>query len=47
MWALAACAVIFAVIISVPIRRGHGNKPSATADAQAQITRDNQLLAQH
>jgi hypothetical protein len=45
VWAFVATAIIFAVTISFSVWRGHGNKPRADADAQAQISRDNQLLA--
>jgi anti-sigma factor RsiW len=44
-WALATAAVLLAVTIPLSIRRGHSQKTSATADAQAQISRDNELLA--
>jgi anti-sigma factor RsiW len=43
-WVLATAAIVLAVTIPVSVWRGHGNK-AAAADAQAQISRDNQLLA--
>jgi anti-sigma factor RsiW len=42
---LATAAVLLLAIIPLSIRRGHGQKTGATADAQAQISRDNELLA--
>jgi anti-sigma factor RsiW len=45
LWVLAATAIIFAIIISFSGWRGHRNKTAAAVDAQAQISRDNQLLA--
>jgi anti-sigma factor RsiW len=44
-WVLAAAAILVAFTIPFSVWRGHGNKPRAAADAQAQISRDNQLLA--
>ena len=44
LWVLAATAMILMVALFLPGWRGHGHKPVATADAQAQISRDNQLL---
>ena len=45
LWVLAATAMILAVTLLFSGWRGHSHKPLATADAQAQISRDNQLLA--
>ncbi len=44
-WVLATAAVLLAVTIPLSIRRGHSLKPSPKVDAQAQISRDNELLA--
>jgi anti-sigma factor RsiW len=44
VWVLAATAMILVVAILFSGWRGHVNKPVATADVQAQISRDNQLL---
>ena len=43
-WVLATAAILLAVIVPVSLWRGRGNQPSA-AEARAQISRDNQLLA--
>jgi len=47
-WMLATAAVLIAVTIPLSVKHGQSSKPSATiaaADAQAQISRDNELLA--
>ena len=44
-WVLATAAVLLAVTIPLSIRRGHSQKRSPKVDAQAQISRDNELLA--
>ena len=43
-WMLATAAVLIAVTIPLSVKHGQSKK-SATADAQAQISRDNELLA--
>jgi anti-sigma factor RsiW len=45
-WMLATAAVLIAVTIPLSVKHGQSNKPSAVIDAQAQISRDNELLAQ-
>lgn len=43
-WVLAATTTVLAVTVSFSAWRVHVNKTTAAADAQAQISRDNQLL---
>jgi anti-sigma factor RsiW len=44
-WVFAAAAVLLVVTISFSVRRGRNNVAVAKSDAQTQIARDNQLLA--
>jgi anti-sigma factor RsiW len=44
-WAFAAAAILLVVTISFSVRRVHTNAAVAKSDAQTQIARDNQLLA--
>jgi anti-sigma factor RsiW len=44
-WVFAAAAILLVVTISFSVRRGHNNAAVAKSDAQTQIARDNQLLA--
>jgi anti-sigma factor RsiW len=44
-WVFAAAAVLLVVTISFSVRRGHNSAAVAKSDAQTQIARDNQLLA--
>jgi anti-sigma factor RsiW len=44
-WVLAGAAILLAVAISFSVWRERSNNTVATADAQAQIARDNRLLA--
>ncbi len=44
-WEFAAAAILLVVTISFSVRRGHNNAAVAKSDAQTQIARDNQLLA--
>jgi anti-sigma factor RsiW len=44
-WVLATATILLAVAISFSVRRGRSNDTTARTDAQSQIARDNQLLA--
>jgi anti-sigma factor RsiW len=44
-WVFAAAAILLAATISFSVQRGRNNDAVAKSDAQTQIARDNQLLA--
>lgn len=44
-WVMAAAVLILAIAIPFSVWHGRSNKVRAVADAQAQISRDNELLA--